>query len=142
MTLGKTVVLSWVAAIFGLASLASYFLVFARYPTFRDNPALNIALLVLAITVCGWNFASIYTAGSGYKYLTLSLLPLLLAASSLGLLIWYCYFYSATMPLADRTAKVGEKAPSFELADQFNESRSLQDFRGSKVLLVFYRGHW
>ncbi len=34
--------------------------------------------------------------------------------------------------------KVGEKAPEFKLSNSKNESVSLDDFKGKKVILSFY----
>jgi len=35
-----------------------------------------------------------------------------------------------------------EAAPEFALLDQKGQSVSLSDFRGKKLVLVFYRGYW
>jgi cytochrome oxidase Cu insertion factor (SCO1/SenC/PrrC family) len=37
---------------------------------------------------------------------------------------------------------VGAAAPDFALVDQTGRTVRLTDFRGSPLLLVFYRGHW
>jgi hypothetical protein len=37
---------------------------------------------------------------------------------------------------------LGTAAPDFALADQTGRTVRLADFRGSPLLLVFYRGHW
>ena len=36
----------------------------------------------------------------------------------------------------------GAAAPAFELTDADGKVRSLKEFRGKDVVLVFYRGHW
>jgi len=43
---------------------------------------------------------------------------------------------AATLP------PVGRPAPDFKLYDQTGKAVALADFRGSPLLLVFYRGHW
>jgi len=40
------------------------------------------------------------------------------------------------------TPTVGQLAPDFTLADQNGNSVTLSAARGSKVVLVFYRGYW
>jgi hypothetical protein len=37
---------------------------------------------------------------------------------------------------------LGRPAPDFKLYDQSGKAVALADFRGSPLLLVFYRGHW
>ena len=41
------------------------------------------------------------------------------------------------MPIA-----VGQPAPDFTLKDQDGKDFHLADLRGSKALLIFYRGYW
>jgi peroxiredoxin len=38
--------------------------------------------------------------------------------------------------------KVGETAPDFRLFDQHDQLVRLEQARGHKVVLVFYRGYW
>jgi hypothetical protein len=60
----------------------------------------------------------------------------LLAAAFAGLL-----YVAWVVPPADGPA-IGRPAPGFALADQSGRTVRLEDFRGSPLLLVFYRGHW
>jgi hypothetical protein len=46
-----------------------------------------------------------------------------------------------SVPAASGPA-VGAPAPDFALVDQAGKTVRLADFRGSPLLLVFYRGHW
>jgi len=72
--------------------------------------------------------------------------PLLVgtAASVLGFSGYstYVYAFSSTLAVAESAPQVGDIAPDFELTDPEGRAWSLQTFRGSTVLLVFYRGHW
>lgn len=46
------------------------------------------------------------------------------------------------LPLPQITSAEGKTAPDFQLKDQASQSVSLSALRGSKVLLMFYRGYW
>jgi peroxiredoxin len=46
------------------------------------------------------------------------------------------------MPPAERALAVGEEAPLLRLRDQEGRERSLEEWRGRAVVLVFFRGHW
>jgi len=50
------------------------------------------------------------------------------------------YVMSAVPPASG--PPVGSAAPPFALVDQNGKTVRLEDFRGSPVVLVFYRGHW
>jgi hypothetical protein len=54
----------------------------------------------------------------------------------------YVYAFSQTLATADQAPQIGEMAPDFEITDPEGFTWSLDDFRGTPVLLVFYRGHW
>jgi len=71
----------------------------------------------------------------------------LVASTALGtnlifaaLLAWVLYAM-AELP-ATRGPVVGAPAPGFTLQDHNGDKVRLADFRGSPLLLVFYRGHW
>jgi hypothetical protein len=50
-------------------------------------------------------------------------------------------YVATTVPAAPGPAR-GALAPAFELSDQKGQVVRLSDFRGTPLLLVFYRGHW
>src|SRR5262249_54238258 len=50
--------------------------------------------------------------------------------------------YVASVVPAPAGPRVGVPAPDFSLMDQSGKPVQLADFRGSPLLLVFYRGHW
>ena len=53
----------------------------------------------------------------------------------------YVYGYSHTLPDSDAPA-VGEVPPDFSVTDPDGRTWKLSNFRGTTVLLVFYRGDW
>jgi len=72
--------------------------------------------------------------------------PLLVgtAASILGFSGYstYVYAFSQSLAVAEAAPQVGEIAPDFQVTDPEGREWSLDTFRGSPILLVFYRGHW
>jgi len=46
------------------------------------------------------------------------------------------------LPAPQIASAAGQPAPDFTLHDQSGKALRLSSLRGSRVLLVFYRGHW
>ena len=46
------------------------------------------------------------------------------------------------LPAPQIPSAEGQPAPDFTLQDQNGKALRLSSLRGSRVLLVFYRGHW
>jgi len=46
------------------------------------------------------------------------------------------------LPAPQIASAEGQPAPDFTLQDQNGKALRLSSLRGSRVLLVFYRGHW
>ena len=46
------------------------------------------------------------------------------------------------LPAPQIASAEGQRAPDFTLQDQSGKAVRLSSLRGSRVLLVFYRGHW
>ncbi len=64
-------------------------------------------------------------------------------AAVLGCLSYNSYVYAFSQTLPDSNAPdIGDVAIDFEVVDPDGRHWRLSDFRGSTVLLVFYRGNW
>ena len=61
--------------------------------------------------------------------------------ASLAALFAAFLYVMLSVPAASGPA-IGAAAPDFALVDQSGKTTRLADFRGSPLLLVFYRGHW
>ena len=70
-------------------------------------------------------------------------LPKLLLAADVALAALFALFlYVVPAVPAAAGPTVAAAAPDFALRDQDGRLRTLAGFRGSPLLLVFYRGHW
>jgi hypothetical protein len=56
--------------------------------------------------------------------------------------LFAAFLYVATAVPAASGPRVGAPAPAWALQDQTGNTLRLADFRGSPLLLIFYRGHW
>lgn len=65
-----------------------------------------------------------------------------IAATCLGLLLLYIYWYSRFGRIASGKLDVGNKLPAFSLTDIFGEPVSSTSLLGKPAVLVFYRGNW
>jgi hypothetical protein len=72
-----------------------------------------------------------------------ALLPKVLLAADIALAALFAHFLYRVPALPEAAGPtVGVAAPDFTLRDQAGQLRTLAGFRGSPLLVVFYRGHW
>ena len=132
----------WLGPVIAFAGMVSYFQFFARFPALRDFPWVNLPLVLIGIALSLGGFWGAYVRGSRWPVKLAASLGL---ASSLlfgGFLIAYVFWISNSLPAATSTTRALDQAPDFELEDAAGRVHRLSDYRGSKVVLVFYRGHW
>lgn len=126
--------LVWIGVLISVIGLVSYFTFFARFPATRDIPWVNLIL------VCAGMAVSALAIRRRLSFFSVT--GFLLSAASAGLLTAYVYVLSNQLPDTDGVIAVGAEAPSFVLTDDTGATVDLEDFRGSPVVLVFYRGFW
>jgi hypothetical protein len=121
----------------GVVGVAAYFLVALRLgawlPRVRNDaiPSWILVALGLALSVLAFTRA------------TRRILPGLLLGLNVAVAVAFAailYVVSAMPPASG--PPIGAPAPDFALVDQTGRTVRLEDFRGSPLLLVFYRGHW
>ncbi len=123
----------------GVAGVAGYFVVVTHFgaalPDVR-NRAVPDWLAVAVGLVC--SLLAVRRATPGRRALAVGLL----SANALlaGAFAFVLYDFSA-VPAAPGPS-VGAPAPDFALRDETGSTRTLAEFRGGPLLLVFYRGHW
>ena len=124
----------WIGVLVSLIGLISYFTYFARFPAFRDVPKVTFALVLIGVAVSAW--------GLWRRRSLWSMAGFAVSVACAGLLSLYVSVLSYGLPDTENVLDVGEPAPAFALPDQEGRTTSLEDYRASKVVLVFYRGFW
>lgn len=134
--------LLWLGPLITFGAAVSYFLVFANFPALRDFPWVNLPLVLVGLILSFVGLRRAFNKASSYHGKWLSSLGSLFSLLVGGMFAWYVFYYSYTVPSVDEKAAGLEIAPEFELVDQEGRHVRLSDFRGRKVVLVFYRGFW
>lgn len=132
----------WLGPLLTFAGMISYFQVFARFPALRDFPWINLPLVLvgLALTVLGVRRAFAHRSRVWIKIAgSIGMAFSLLVG---GFFLAYVFAISYSLPDATTTSLDLEQAPDFALSDHTGAIHRLSDYRGSKVVLVFYRGYW
>jgi hypothetical protein len=132
----------WLGPLIAFGGMVSYFEFFARFPTLRDFPWVNLPLVLIGIALSLGGFWGAYVRGSRWPVKVGASLGLALSLLSGGFLIIYVFSVSNSLPSVTSTTRALEQAPEFALEDSAGRAHRLSDYRGSKVVLVFYRGHW
>lgn len=131
LTLGTLGLILYGLAIYGLG---------AYMPTVRNDAAPNWLLLAAGIALSGIGVRRAFARPRRYGGPVVASTALGTNLVFAAVLAWV--LYAATDLPANSGPDVGAPAPSFALQDQDGGTVRLTDFRGSPLLLVFYRGHW
>jgi hypothetical protein len=126
--------LVWIGPLVSIIGLVSYFTFFVRFPALRDVPKVNMPLVVIGLVASLWALLR--------RRSLWAVAGLLVSVVCAGALAAYVYILSYQIPDAERAIAVGEEAPTFALPDERGHTVNLENFRGSNVVLVFYRGFW
>lgn len=134
--------LVWGGFLFTFAAAVSYFLVFAKFPTLRDVPWLNLPLVMLGMIVALVGVFRIYRQPGGLVGKLLASIGAFLSVAIAAAFNYYIFSLSYQIPVAADAPVNAEKAPDFSLLDHTGKEVSLSDYLGQNVILVFYRGYW
>ncbi len=130
LILGSAGVVLYALAIYGLG---------AYMPTVR-NDGIPSWLLIGAGTLL--SFVGVRRAFASRRSGGRAIAGIALGANLIfGALLAWVLYAMADLPTI-RGPQVGAPAPAFALEDHTGGMVRLADFRGSPLLLVFYRGHW
>jgi hypothetical protein len=130
--------------VLGITGIVSYFVIALHFgawlPQVRNSaqPNLTVVLVGMALSAIGVRRAFGTPPGGRGRRLApaLASLNVVLAAA----FAWMLYGASTVPPVSGPA--IGVPAPDFAAVDQNGRPARLADFRGSPLLLVFYRGHW
>jgi len=125
-----------------LAGALSYFLYFFQFPVLRDFPILNLPIVLLGVVLTGTGCWHTFSTRRGMLGKAFASVSLLLSLAVSGLFCFYIFVLSYQMPAVAAGPELEAAAPNFTLLDQNGKQVRLADYLGSKVVLVFYRGHW
>ena len=132
----------WVGPLVTFAGTVTYFQVFARYPTLRDFPWVNLPVVIAGVVLAIVGFVHVVTRRRGVWPRLAGSLGLALSLLAGAFLPLYVFGISYALPGATATSLGLATAPDFELPDSGGALHRLRDYRGSRVVIVFYRGHW
>ncbi len=138
--LSRQYVWSVLGPLVALAGAGSYFLL-APIAVLRDFPWLNLPLVIAGFLLSAAGLVAAESRkGAWAKVLAVcSVVISGFVALAFG---WYIFSASYQLPQSTERVPLGVPAPDFALLDQDGEEVRLSDFRGRKVALFFYRGHW
>jgi len=132
----------WVGFVITLVGALSYFMYFAQFAGLRDFPVLNLPIVFLGLILSGAGCWGVFRQGRSALGKGLAGVGFLLTLGLAGLFNFYIFSMSYGLPESPQATATEKPAPDFTLLDHNGQSVSLSDFRGRKVVLVFYRGYW
>lgn len=153
--------LVWLGALVVLVGVVSYPVFFVRFPSLRDFPSANLAILAIGLALLGVGVARAFKQPARYRG---KIFGSVLGVLALGLAAVFCYgiFVGSkhVLPVAVGAPQVGQMAPDFTLEDSRNQPVRLYGLlesaflpngaprstagadRTAGVVLIFYRGYW
>ncbi len=132
----------WGGLLITIVGAISYFTWAAQFADLRDFPILNLPIALLGTGLAGVGCVQVFKRGGGIVGKASAGIGFLLALGVAGMFGFYIFSSSAELPPAAGAPRVGTVAPAFTLPDENERPVQLADYRGKKVVLLFYRGFW
>jgi len=133
----------WIGPLVATIGALSYFTTFARFPVLRDFPWFNLPLVVLGVVVSALGVWRAFGAPTVFRGKFLGTAGFVLSLTMASLFAFYVFSLSYWIPAPTPVSMDLVTAPDFRLVSEDGTTPvSLGDFRGRKVVLVFYRGFW
>ena len=137
-------IFSWVGFAIALVAVISYVPFFAVFPATRDFPWANYLIFLVAGAFLAVGLTRAFRDPERYRGKISGSILAALSFLLLALFVLSVTYLSKQIPSARTALGVGQRAPSFLLANSVGRPVSstdlLKDHRG--VLIVFYRGYW
>jgi len=125
---------AWVGPVVSLTGLITYFTVAVRFPDLRDSANINLVLAIGGVAIAAWGLLRRRNWKSWIGFGA--------AAFFAFLFCGYIFVLTSQLPSPDTAPAVGAVAPPLELPDQTGRMLALDELRGERVVVVFYRGFW
>ena len=142
MTARKPNLALWFGPPLVFVAAVSYFLVFARFPVLRDFPWLNLPLVLAGMGLSAFGLWRAFAKPDVYRGKILGSMGLIVSLFLGGLFCSYIFYISSTLPEPTTVSMTLDELPALTLRDQDGNAVDLADYRGRKLLVVFYRGFW
>jgi len=143
-----------------IAGVASYPLIFLRYPLTRDFPWASLLIMALGLVLFAVGIVRAFRRPDAYRG---KIFGSILGVLAVAVAALFCYgvFIGTRLPVSSHGApQVGQVAPDFTLPDSKNNPVNLSGLLSSSfapnggigptisgdktaaVVLIFYRGYW
>jgi len=132
----------WVGPALTFAGAVSYFTVFARYAVTRDFPWVNLPLVLAGLAVSAIGAWRAFGGSGVYRGKRLATVGLVFSLLLTSLFAFYIFDFSYRLPGPTAASLKLDEIGDFQLPDQHGRAFRLNELRGRKVVLVFYRGFW
>lgn len=132
----------WLGMLITFFAAVSYFKFFTRFPTLRDFPWVNLPLILVGLFFSSWGLRRAVKPSASYRGKILGSLGFAFSLLITVAFTWYIFDYSYGVPTSTDALAIQSLAPDFILTDDDGHPVRLRDYRGKKVVLTFYRGHW
>jgi len=132
----------WLGPVVTVFGVLSYFMYFAKYPTLRDFPWVNLPLTILGLGISVVGVRRVFTQADRYRGKIKGSLAFLFSLFFTGLFVAYVGYITYQLPAPNSTTQALDTAPSFSLKDQNGEVVNFSDFKEKRLILTFYRGYW
>jgi len=150
----KLNIILWVGFLVVLIGALSYKPFFARFPSTRDVPWVNMLIFVVGIGLMAVGLKRAFQKADLYRGRVIGTVVVAIAGVAvIGYSFLRACYLERQLPVSINAPRVGQKAPDFTLLDTDGNSITLskllaspaESSRSSKtngVVLIFYRGHW
>lgn len=132
----------WLGPVVVFAGAVSYFLFFVRFAALRDFPWVNLPIVIGGVLIALLGARRVFAGRVG---LGTRLAAVASAGFSAGLAVLFGYYVfglSYHVPKPTEVTLGLSATPEFALRDQDDRLVRLSDYRGRRLVLAFYRGHW
>lgn len=116
--------------------------VIVKVPALADLPGLGLSIVLAGLGLTLWGFVRTFARRRTLVARVLGGVALALSVALASFFCAYVFVLSYGLPPATERALSIAQAPDFALADAEGRIVRSTDYRGRKLVLVFYRGYW